>query len=139
MILISFFNRKREGKKLDKKNSSVRNWPDHVITLDEKNFNEFIQKYSLSVVDFWAPWCGPCKAMLTRVRRLSVIYNGKVAFGRLNIEENKVISKRYKIMGIPHLGFFRYGKKLTSTTGLKSVKDIKDIIDGFLKKGDYGR
>jgi len=72
--------------------------------------------------------------MIPRFRRLSTIYNGKVAFGRLNTQQNEDISKKYKIMGIPHLAFFSYGRKLTSTTGLKSVGEIKDIVDDLLKK-----
>jgi len=134
MIFPGFFNRNKEGKKSDGKTYSVHQWPDHVATLDEKTFDKFIQKYHLSVVDFWAPWCGPCKTMLPRLRRLSVIYKGKVAFGRLNTEKNKAISKKYRILGIPHLIFFSYGQKLTSVTGVKSVGDIKEIIDDFLKK-----
>ncbi len=134
MIFLGFFNRK--GKKTDsnKQAPPSKEWPDHAVTLDGKNFNEFIQKYPLSVVDFWAPWCGPCRTMIPRLRRLSTIYKGEVAFGRLNTQQNKDISKQYKIMGIPHLAFFSYGKKLTSTTGVKSVGDIKDIIDDLLKK-----
>ena len=134
MIILGFFNRKKVEKKSDEKAFSVHQWPEHVVTLDGGTFDKFIKEYPLSVVDFWAPWCGPCKAMLPRLRRLSVIYKGKVAFGRLNTQENKAISKKYKIMGIPHLAFFSNGKKLTSTTGVKSVGDIKGMIDDFLKK-----
>lgn len=134
MISLGFFNRKKEKSVPDERVSIVSQWPDHVITLDKKNFDKFIQEYPLSVVDFWAPWCGPCKAVLPRLRRLSVIYKGKVAFGRLNTQENKAISKKYKIMGIPHLAFFSNGKKLISTTGVKSVGYIRDMIDNFLKE-----
>jgi len=132
--MIFFVFLKKEKRDFSKKVTSVEDWPDHVVTLDKKNFSDFIQKYQLSVVDFWAPWCAPCKAMLPRLRRLSVIYKDKVAFGRLNTQGNKDISKKHKIMGIPHFMFFCYGKKVASMTGVKSVGDIKDTIDGLLKK-----
>jgi len=134
MILLGFFNRKDEKKDTNNKVPASKEWPDHAITLDGENFNEFIRKYPLSVVDFWAPWCAPCRTMIPRLRRLSTIYKGKVAFGRLNTQQNEDIPKKYKIMGIPHLAFFSYGKKITSATGVKSVGDVKNIIDDTLKK-----
>jgi len=128
------FKHKKENCKSSQGAPSKVEWPDHIITLDKKNFENFIQKYPLSIIDFWAPWCTPCKAMAPRVRRLSNIYKGKVAFGKLDTQENKDIAKKHKIMGIPHLVFFRYGKKVTSTTGVKSVNDIKGLIEDVLKK-----
>ena len=134
MVYLGIFKRKQRNRDTDQKAPSVEEWPDHVITLERKNFNEFIQKYPLSIVDFWAPWCAPCRAIAPRIRRLAKIYKGKVAFGRFNTAKNEDIAKQYRIMGIPHLGVFRYGKKVTSLTGLRSVGDIKDTIDDLLKK-----
>jgi len=113
---------------------SVKEWPDHVLTLDSNNFNEFIQKYKLSTVDFWASWCAPCRAMAPRLRRLSKLYRGKVAFGKLDTQKNQDIAKQYKIISIPHLMFFRNGKKVNSITGVKSVGYIKNLIEDLLKK-----
>ena len=134
MIAIGIFKRKQKGRDSNQKDPSVDEWPDYVVTLEGKNFNEFIQKYPLSMVDFWAPWCAPCRVIVPRIRRLSKIYKGKVAFGRLNTQKNEDIAKQYHIMGIPHLVFFRYGKKVTSITGVRSISDFKDEIDGLLKK-----
>ena len=66
-------------------------------------------------------WCDPCKKMAPRLRRLSKIYKGKVSFGKLNIQNNENIVKQYNIMGIPYFVFFRYGKKIASMTGVKSI------------------
>ena len=109
-------------------------WPDYVISLDKRSFNMFIEKYPLSLVDFWAPWCSPCKKVSPRVRRLSKLYKGKVAFGKLNISENKDIANQYHIMSIPNLVFFCYGKKVTSLVGVKSIGDIKGKINSILKR-----
>ena len=134
MIFIGLFKHKKVDPVSEKNTTTSLDWPDHIITLDKKNFENFIQRYPLVIVDFWAPWCAPCKAMAPRVRRLSNIYKGKVAFGKLDTQENKDIAKKYRIMGIPHLVFFRYGKKITSITGVKSVNDIKVLIEDVLKK-----
>jgi len=109
-------------------------WPTHVESLDEKTFDVFINSYPISVVDFFAPWCEPCKTMLPRLRRLERIFQGKVAFGRLNTQQEKAIAQQYNIMGIPHFGFFSYGKKVGSLTGVKSVGDMKDSIESYLTK-----
>jgi thioredoxin 1 len=131
MVDLGFFKRKKDSAK---KPLQSKEWPDYVVSLDKESFNEFIERYPLSVIDFWAPWCNPCKTMSPRVRRLSKIYKGKVAFGKLNTQENQDITKQYKIMGIPHLAFFHYGKKVMSITGVRSVGGIKDTIDDLLKK-----
>ena len=107
-------------------------YPDHIVTLEGKKFEEFINKYPISLVDFWAPWCNPCKVMAPRLRRISTIYKDKIAFGKLNTQENQKIAKKYKIQGIPNFMFFKYGKKVNSLTGVRSVGDIKSIIEDFL-------
>jgi len=134
MIYLGIFKRKEGKHGFDKKVPPVNEWPDYVVTLEKRNFDDFIQKYPLSMVDFWAPWCAPCRVIAPRIRRLSKIYKGKVAFGRLNTQKNEDIAKQYHIMGIPHLVFFRYGKKVTSITGVRSIGDLKDTVDDLLKR-----
>ena len=133
-LLFGIFKRKRKKDNSHQNIPSVDKWPDYVVTLDRKFFNEFIQKYPFSIVDFWAPWCAPCRIIAPRIRRLSKIYKGKVAFGRLNTQKNEDVARQYHIIGIPHLVFFHYGKKLTSITGVRSIGDFKDRIDDILKK-----
>jgi thioredoxin 1 len=122
-------------KKYDtnKKSKITTKWPEHVITLEGKNFKIFIEKFPLSIIDFWASWCIPCKTMAPRMRRLANLYKGKVAFGKLNIQKNQNISKEYQIKGIPHLIFFKYGKKVNSINGVKSIGYIKKVIENHLE------
>jgi len=117
----------------DKINSNLK-WPSYVITLDKKIFEDFIEKYPLSIIDFWAPWCAPCKAMAPRLRRLSKIFKGKVAFAKIDIQKNKDIAKKYKVSGIPNMIFYSYGKQVGNITGVKTVGNIKDILDDLLIK-----
>jgi len=131
---MELFGHGKNKSNLDHKPLSKSEWPGHVVTLEAGKFNEFIKKYPLSVIDFWAPWCAPCKKMAPRLRRLSTIYKGKVAFGKLNTQIDSDIAKQYKIMGIPHFGFFNHGKKIASMTGVKSVGEIKDTIEDLLKQ-----
>ena len=134
MLNRGFFHLIKNKKTSDKKVLVKTSWPDYVVTLDGKNFSDFITIYPVSLVDFWAPWCEPCRVMAPRLRRLSKIYIGEVAFGKINIQSNQDIAKKYKIMGIPHFVIFKDGKQLRSITGVKSVGDVKDTVDSVLKK-----
>ena len=107
---------------------------ENIVTLDNNNFTEFIDKYSLSVVDFWAPWCIPCKELTPRFRRLLSMYKGKVAFGKLDTQKYPDIAKKFRIISIPHIIFFNYGKKVSSLTGLKTIGEMKKEIETLLRK-----
>jgi len=109
-------------------------WPDHTVSLNGKKCSRFINKYPLSVVDFWAPWCQPCKEITPQIRKLSKMYIGKVAFGKINIENNKMIAKEYHVMGIPNLFFFSYGEKITNISGVRQIGIYQEKIDGLLER-----
>lgn len=108
------------------------NWPEYVEILNEKNFYDFIKKYPICFIDFWAPHCKPCRKMPPRMRRLSKMFEGKVAFGKINTQKNMEIAKKYKIMSIPTLILFKNGKEKATLTGAKSVGDMKKIIKKYL-------
>ncbi len=116
------------------KTHSLNERPDHAVTLEGNNFNKFIKKYPLSIVDFWAPWYTSCRAITPRLRRVLNIYKGKLAVGKLDIQKNQDIAKQYKITGIPNLIFFRFGKKIASIIGVRSIGYIKNVIEDLLAK-----
>ena len=95
MIFPGIFNKDNKKVEVKRHTLSVNEWPEYVVILDEKNFDDFIKKYPLSLMDFWAPWCSPCRAMIPRLRRLSKIYKGRVAFGRLDTQKNQSLPKKY--------------------------------------------
>lgn len=132
--MIKLFDKLTKKSESDHPPLKKSDWPKHVEELSKETFDEFTDKYPLTIIDFWAPWCKPCKTMLPRLRRLERIYQGKVAFGRLNTEKEKEIAKKYNIRGLPHFGIFRYGEKIASATGAQSVGELKDVINKYLDK-----
>jgi thioredoxin 1 len=86
----------------------------------------------LMMVDFWAPWCGPCRSVAPIVEELSVEYAGKVQFAKLNTDDNQDIAVRYQVMGIPTLMFFKDGQIVDKVVGAQSKKNFKDKIDTLL-------
>ena len=123
-------------QKDDAQKLEASDWPSHVVTLHKESFDEFITKYPLSMVDFWAPWCAPCKTMTPRLRRLEKLYGGRIAFAKVNTQEERKLAQKFNIMSIPHFALFRYGKKIGEMRGVKSIGDMKDIIETYLSKFD---
>jgi thioredoxin 1 len=131
MLIKSFF----KGSKVEiaNKNKSIE-YPDHIVKLDENEFTSFVEKYKFSLVDFYAPWCKPCMKMHPRLRQLTKYNYKKMAFARINIQDNENISKEYNITGIPHFIIFKNGKKLYSFSGIKTIRELEKIIKYIITK-----
>lgn len=95
----------------------------------DENFESEVLKSSEPVlVDFWAEWCGPCKAMSPIVDELAAEFAGKVKIGKLNIEESLSVPSRFGIRGIPTFIIFRDGKAVVTRAGGMSKAQLADII-----------
>lgn len=85
--------------------------------LTDSNFVEEVTKADLMVVDFWAAWCGPCQFVSPIIEELASDYAGKVSFGKLNVDENPMVSQQFMIRSIPTIMFFKNGKMVDSQIG----------------------
>ena len=89
-----------------------------VLEINDQNFdNEVIKSKIPVVVDFWAPWCGPCRSLAPTTEKLSETYAGKVKFCKINVDENREMSGKYKVMSIPLVLFFKDGVQKDSSLG----------------------
>ena len=80
-------------------------------------------------VDFWAEWCGPCKAVSPAVEELSKEYKDKVDFVKVNVDQNNELAQKYSIFSIPTLAIFENGKVIAQTAGAASKDSIRSYID----------
>jgi thioredoxin 1 len=90
---------------------------DKPIVLTDGTFQSELAKHKLMVVDFWAPWCGPCRMVSPIVEELAAEYAGKVAFGKMNVDENTAVPGSFGVMSIPTLMVFKDGKAVDSLVG----------------------
>jgi thioredoxin 1 len=105
------------------------------IELNDKNFKEEVEDASMFIlVDFWAPWCGPCQMMGPIIEELSKELEGKVKIGKLNVDENPNIASKYEILSIPTLKMFKDGKIIQEMTGLQPKEVLLEKINDLIKK-----
>lgn len=101
------------------------------IEITDANFQELLAAGKPMVVDFWAPWCGPCKMMLPIVEELATEYEGKVLVGKLNVDENPDTCDDFGIMNIPTMLFFKNGELVNRHVGAAPKAEIVKIIDSL--------
>ncbi len=87
------------------------------VILTDSNFKSEVSKYPIMLVDFWAPWCGPCRMVSPIIEQLAREYSGKVAFGKVNVDENQMISASFGIQSIPTMVIFKNGKAVDVMIG----------------------
>lgn len=101
------------------------------ITLTKENFTTEVLKSEKPVlVDFWATWCGPCKAMLPIVEELSEELDGKIKIGKVNVDDEEFLARTFGIRSIPCFVLFEDGKALRSAVGSMPKEDLVKFIDG---------
>jgi len=93
---------------------------------------EVLKSEILVVVDFWAPWCGPCYMIAPVTEKLSQEYAGRVKFGKLNVDENLQTARKYQVMSIPLLLFFKDGKQVDSVLGAVPESMVRPKVEGLL-------
>lgn len=97
-----------------------------VLELTDSNFgSEVIDSEKPVIVDFWAAWCGPCKMVAPVMEELAEAHGDKVKVAKLNIDENKEVSMKYRIMSIPTVIMFRNGEIETQVVGARSKQDFE--------------
>ena len=104
-----------------------------VIELTDADFDETIHKADVPVlVDFWAPWCGPCKMMAPIIEEVAKDYKGKAKVGKLNTDEARDSAMEFGISAIPTIILFKAGQVQKKWVGLTSKKDLSAAIDELL-------
>ncbi len=103
------------------------------ITLTDANFEQEILKSDLPcLVDFWAPWCGPCQAVGPVVEEIAKEYQGKLKVGKVNVDEAPKVASQYGIMSIPTLSVFKNGERIDTVVGALPKEQIISTIDPHL-------
>lgn len=99
------------------------------IKITNKNFNEEVLNSKLPVlIDFWAPWCGPCRMMSPVIEEIANDYLGKVKVGKVNVDEEGELSSMFQIRSIPTLIVFKDGKIVNQAIGYRPKVEIEKLL-----------
>ena len=108
---------------------------ENITTVDQSSFQKTVLESQKPVlVDFWAPWCAPCRAVAPVVEELAKQYDGKIEFAKVNVDEAPFVASSYGIMSIPTLMIFKGGKPLEQVIGFKPKDQLQKLLDNALAK-----
>lgn len=121
-------------KKKIGKRKGIKELSDKVLTLTSENFAQEVIQADLPVlVDFWAPWCGPCKMIGPIVEELAGELTGKMKVGKVNVDENQPLAGQYQVMSIPTLIVFQGGKPIKTLMGYQPKEALMETLGVFVK------
>ena len=104
----------------------------HPLTITDANFEATVKANPLLVVDFWAPWCGPCRMVGPVIEQLATEYAGKVAFGKMNVDENQTVPSSFSVMSIPTIVVFHNGKAVERIVGAYPKAQIEAVFKRYI-------
>ncbi len=104
-----------------------------VLALNNESFKTEVLEAAVPVlVDFWAPWCSPCRMIAPVVDEIAGEYEGKAKVGKVNVDDNRQVAVEYGVMSIPTLIVFKGGAAVDRVVGFKSKADLKALLDKHL-------
>ena len=101
----------------------------NIIDASMQDFKKIITDETIVVVDFWAPWCGPCRALAPVFEELSKKFENKVKFAKLNVDEATPIALEYRVESIPNICVFKNGQLVDRTIGFSSESALEQMIN----------
>jgi len=104
---------------------------DKPIAVSDRNFDQTVKNYPLVVVDCWAAWCAPCRAIAPIVEQLAKDYSGKVVFGKLNVDENPETAQKFGVQAIPTLLIMKNGNEVDRIVGLLPKHQLEAKINTY--------
>lgn len=102
------------------------------INVTDQNFAEVLASAPLVMVDFWAPWCGPCRALAPTVEQIAKEYEGRVTVAKCNADECEDAPMNYGVRSIPTIIFFKNGEAVDRTVGAVTKTKIAEVLDSLL-------
>ncbi len=108
-----------------------KNMPDTTLEITDADFDDSVKKYNTIVIDCWAPWCGPCRMVSPVIDELAKEMQGKIVFGKLNVDENPRVSMKHEIMSIPTLLVFKNGNLVDRIIGAYPKQELKKKLESY--------
>jgi thioredoxin 1 len=103
------------------------------LNFSDQTFKQDVLESSPPViVDFWAPWCAPCRVVSPTIDELATEYQGKIKVGKMNVDENSQTAGQYGVMSIPSIVFFKNGQPVKTMVGAQSKENYKQGIEQLL-------
>ncbi len=124
--------RERKAEQLRQLINEKEEWPGEVVHVNDGDLQETIDSYGSVLVDFWAPWCGPCKMIAPILEKLAPEYRGKLVIAKLNVDQNRASASRFHVQGIPTMILFKNGTPVERITGALPRASLKEVIDKHL-------
>lgn len=102
-------------------------------TIDNTNFENLVTNNSgITLLDFWAPWCGPCRMLTPIIEELAENFKDKVTVGKVNVDDNRELALKYNISAIPTILIFKNGKLAKQIIGLRDLNSLTDELNSLL-------
>ena len=108
------------------------------MELTDANFKDEIDS-GLTLVDFWAPWCGPCRMVAPVVEELASQYDGRIKVGKVNVDDNQNTAMQYRVMSIPTLILFKDGEPVEGVVGAQPKRSFEKLLDKHLEAVPVGK
>jgi thioredoxin 1 len=103
-----------------------------LIHITDSNFKEMTSKHRLALIDFWAPWCGPCQAIAPTIEELAEEYAGRILVGKLNVDENPQTAACFQVFSIPTMVIMKNGEEIDRIVGCVQKKYIEAALSKHL-------